>query len=54
MLQELLQILNYENNNIEISDAIEQLMEMDLTPEQEELIYTLASASYELGRDEGI
>ena len=52
MLQELLQILNYEGNNIEIQESIEDLMETVLTEEQEELIYTLAAASYELGRQE--
>lgn len=52
MLQELLDILNYEGNNYEIQDAIEDLMAEGLTAEQEDMIYTLAALAYEQGRDE--
>ncbi len=52
MLQELLNILNYEGNNYEIQECIEDLIHQDLTSEQEELIYTLAALAYEQGRNE--
>lgn len=52
MLQELIKILNYEGNNYEIQECIEDLMNTELSTEQEELIYTLAALAYEQGLNE--
>lgn len=53
MLQELLDILNYEGNNYDIQECIEDLMETELSIEQEELIYSLSALAYDQGKREG-
>ncbi len=49
MLEELRIILNYAGDNCEIDEVIEQLIDMNLTDENIDAIYNLASLAYEQG-----
>jgi hypothetical protein len=52
MLQELLNILDFDGSNTELRLCIETLMDTNLTQDQEELIYDLAAFAYQLGKEE--
>ncbi len=53
MLDELIKIMNYDNNNPEIQSYIEMLQDTEITPQQEEIVYEIATFAFEIGKYEG-
>ena len=53
MLDELIKIMNFDGNNPEIQAYIEALQDTDLTEQQEEFVYEIASYAFEIGKYEG-
>ncbi len=52
MLEELIQIMDFNQENPNIRELIEYLIDQKLSEEVNEVIYELSASCYELGRAE--